>query len=60
MIYRATRFSRTYAEAREKFVAAAKARGCEVESHALPARGRRGETLASDVARLGARAPSAS
>ena len=45
-------FSRTYAEAREKFVAAAKARGCEVESHALPGlAGAEGETLASDVAR---------
>jgi hypothetical protein len=49
-------FSRTYAEAREKFVAAAKTRGCEVESHGLPGlAGADGEALASDVARLGAK-----
>ena len=49
-------FARTYAEAREKFAAAAKARGCEVESYALPdLAGAEGETLASDVARLGPR-----
>jgi len=47
-------FGRTYAEAREKFLAAAKARGLEVESHVLPGlAGAEGETLASDVARLG-------
>ena len=47
-------FARTYAEAREKFLAAAKARGIDVESHRLPElAGAEGEVLASDVARLG-------
>ncbi|HEY8242591.1 MAG TPA: M14 family metallopeptidase [Casimicrobiaceae bacterium] len=49
-------FGKTYAEARDKFVTAAKARGLELESHVLRGRdGAEGETLASDVARLGPR-----
>jgi hypothetical protein len=52
----ASAFARTYAEAREKFVGAAKARGLELETHVVTARdGAEGETLASDVARLGPR-----
>ena len=47
-------FAKSYAEAREKFVAAAKARGLPVETHELPnLAGAEGEALASDVARLG-------
>jgi Protein of unknown function (DUF2817) len=47
-------FSQTYAEAREKFLAAAKARGLTVETHVHPsARGADGEALAVDVAVLG-------
>src|SRR5438874_1243555 len=47
-------FSQTYAEARAKFLAAAKARGLAVESHVHPsARGVDGEELAVDVATLG-------
>ena len=49
-------FGKTYAEAREKFVAAANARGLELETHVLTGwDGAEGETLASDVARLGPR-----
>jgi hypothetical protein len=49
-----TAFSASYAEAREKFLAAAQARGLEVESHVLPdLAGAGGETLATDVARFG-------
>ena len=46
-------FSQTYAEARQKFLAAANAAGLSVGSHEHPRRGRDGETLAMDVARLG-------
>lgn len=47
-------FSATYAEARSKFLAAAQARGCAVESHVHPsARGAEGEPLAMDVATVG-------
>ena len=47
-------FSASYADAREKFLAAAKARGLDVDSHELPClAGAAGETLATDVARLG-------
>ena len=47
-------FSRSYAEARGKFVAAARARHLAVETHALPDRqGVDGEVLAIDVAVLG-------
>jgi hypothetical protein len=47
-------FSQTYAEARERFLAAAGARGLAVESHVLPGHtGSEGETLAMDVALAG-------
>jgi len=47
-------FSKTYAEARERFVAAARARGLPLESHVLPdLRGIEGEALAMDVALTG-------
>ena len=47
-------FAKTYAEARGKFLAAAKARGARIGSHVLPdLAGADGEMLASDVARLG-------
>ena len=46
-------FSETYAEAREKFLAAAKAKGATVETHEHPIKGPGGETLATDVARIG-------
>jgi Protein of unknown function (DUF2817) len=47
-------FSQTYAEAREKFLAVAKARGLTVESHVHPSvRGVDGEALTVDVALLG-------
>src|SRR5262245_23430494 len=46
-------FSRTYAEARERFLAAADEAGLDVHSHAHPMLGRDGETLAMDVARIG-------
>jgi len=46
-------FAQTYAEARSKFLAAAKARGLAVESHPHPLPGRDGEALAMDVARDG-------
>ena len=46
-------FAQTYAEARSKFLAAAKARGLAVESHPHPLLGRDGEALAMDVARDG-------
>ena len=47
-------FSASYAEARTKFVAAARARALAVETHLLPDRvGADGEPLATDVALLG-------
>ncbi len=46
-------FSQTYAQAREKFLAAAAARGLSVESHPHPLPGRDGEALSMDVARDG-------
>jgi uncharacterized protein DUF2817 len=47
-------FSQTYAEARAKFLAAAKTRGMSVESHVHPSeRGSDGEELAVDIAILG-------
>ena len=47
-------FAGSYAEARDKFLAAASARGLAVESDVLPdLRGVHGEELAMDVARLG-------
>lgn len=50
----ATGFSVTYAEARDRFVAAARARGLALESHVHPdRRGAQDEELAIDVAVLG-------
>ena len=46
-------FAQTYAEARAKFLAAARDRGLQVESHPHPLPGRDGEALAMDVARDG-------
>ncbi len=49
-------FAATYAEARRKFVDAARARGLEVGSRVLPSlKGAQGEELASDIAILGPR-----
>jgi len=48
-------FAQTYAEARDKFLAAAEEAGLDVESHAHPLLGRDGETLAMDVAFEGAK-----
>ncbi|WP_237718228.1 M14 family metallopeptidase [Cupriavidus sp. BIS7] len=42
-------FSRTYAEARQKFLQAAASRGLSVDSHELPLAGADGELLATDV-----------
>ncbi|HZV92157.1 MAG TPA: M14 family metallopeptidase [Caldimonas sp.] len=47
-------FAQTYAEAREKFLAAARNRGLGIETHVHPLPGRDGEMLAMDVARDGA------
>jgi len=47
-------FAKSYAEARERFVAAVRTRGLPLESHLLPElRGIEGEPLAMDVARAG-------
>ena len=46
-------FSATYAEARDKFLAAAKAAGARLSRHENPASGPEGETLSTDVARIG-------
>ena len=46
-------FSQTYAEARQKFLAAADAAGLAVQSHAHPLTGHDGEALAMDVVRDG-------
>ena len=46
-------FSATYAEARAKFLEAAKAAGCSVDSAANPERGPDGGDLATDIAWLG-------
>ncbi|MEP6739783.1 MAG: DUF2817 domain-containing protein, partial [Caldimonas sp.] len=48
-------FSQSYAEARDKFFAAARMRGLGVETHVHPLTGRDGEMLAMDVARDGPR-----
>lgn len=48
-------YSLTYAEARNKFLAACDAAGIDVESHVHPLLGIEGETLAMDVARQGPR-----
>ncbi len=46
-------FSATYAEARAKFLRACGERGLPVEHRVHPERGREGEELATDVARIG-------
>ncbi len=46
-------FAQTYAEARAKFVTAARQAGLGVQSHAHPLRGHDGEPLAMDIARDG-------
>ena len=51
----ASHFSRSYAEARGKFLAAADAAGLDVEQHLHPLLGRDGEALAMDVALEGAK-----
>jgi Protein of unknown function (DUF2817) len=48
-------FAQNYAEARDKFKAAAAAAGLDVTSHAHPMLGRDGEALAMDVVREGPR-----
>ena len=50
-----TFFAQSYGQARELFLAAAKAAGLGVQSHAHPLIGRDGEALAMDVARSGPR-----
>jgi hypothetical protein len=45
--------AQSYAEARQKFLAAAQSAGLSVSSHEHPRRGRDGEPLAMDMARLG-------
>ncbi|MDN6876522.1 M14 family metallopeptidase [Pseudomonas citronellolis] len=47
-------FAQSYAQARGLFLAAARAAGLDVHSHAHPLPGRDGEPLATDVARFGA------
>ncbi|HET9643745.1 MAG TPA: DUF2817 domain-containing protein, partial [Burkholderiaceae bacterium] len=47
-------FSHSYAQAREKFLAAADVADIDVVSHRHPMLGRDGETLAMDVGRFGA------
>ncbi|HEV7576843.1 MAG TPA: M14 family metallopeptidase [Caldimonas sp.] len=49
----ARHFAQSYAEARDKFFAAARSCGLGVESHVHPRAGRDGEMLAMDVARDG-------
>ena len=46
-------FSKSYAEARQKFLNAAQQAGLQVESHIHPEKGRDGEELAMDVVREG-------
>jgi hypothetical protein len=46
-------FSKSYAEARQKFLAAVAQAGLQVESHIHPEKGRDGEELAMDVVREG-------
>ena len=50
-------FSETYATAREKFRAAVRAAGADLEVHQNPARGPDGERLTTDIAFLGTRDP---
>ena len=53
MLTAAACFAQSYAEARQKFLQAARDAGVAVTSHEHPRRGRDGEVLATDVARLG-------
>ena len=46
-------FSKSYAEARQKFLSAADSAGLQVESHIHAEKGRDGEELAMDVVREG-------
>ena len=46
-------FAQSYAEARQKFIAAANAAGLDPVAHPHPLLGRDGELLAMDVARFG-------
>ena len=48
-------FAQTYVEARSLFLRSAADAGLQAQSHEHPKRGRDGETLAMDVALLGAR-----
>lgn len=57
-MYATDYFSSSYAAARAKFLEACAARGLDVEHHPHPARGRDGEELATDVARVGPAAAS--
>ncbi|GMV61704.1 MAG: hypothetical protein AMXMBFR74_08730 [Parvibaculum sp.] len=49
----AQNFSKTYREARDRFLQAARAAGGRVNHHEHPLRGPEGEVLATDVARIG-------
>lgn len=49
----AEHFSQSYAEARRRFLEAARAAGAELTAREHPLKGPAGETLATDVARLG-------
>ncbi len=51
----AAHFAQTYAEARDKFFAAARSRGLGVDTHVHPLLGQDGEMLGMDVARDGPR-----
>lgn len=51
----AAHFAPSYAQARQRFIAAADAAGLDVESHPHPMLGRDGEALAMDVVREGPR-----
>lgn len=53
----AAHFPADYAEARDRFLAAAEKRGAVLSAEPVPARGPRGEELAIDVAYLGPEAP---
>ena len=49
----AQNFSKTYREARDRFLQAARAAGARINHHEHPLRGPEGEVLATDVARIG-------
>lgn len=54
MINLVSAFSASYAAARVKFLEAAASAGAQIETHLHPLKGRDGEDLAMDVARIGA------